>query len=1243
MLPKPPSSKAKYQMKKNLFNLGAAPAFRFFSVKTENNISPSSSRLFFFSYLILVSVLILSTPSVFGQEQANSQVQKSELEIATKLFVKAKGLSHVEAVGVLNDVLRIRERTLESTHSQLQEVVTSLAHRHLLLREYASAEGLYQRALDICEKRNGASHPDTLVPIDNLSRCYRMQSKYSLAVPLYQRSLSIREKTLGVVHVDTLKNLDDLAFSFSKQGEFSKAHRLYRQRLQVCEKAFGTDSKQLIELLSGLARSCFRQGEFAKAEPYFQRVAKIYENKVGLEHPDTIQSLKELATCYHRQLDLVGAERTYEKIVKILDVVKNSGDLDIPGYLHTVAEFYRYQGKHLAAEPLYLRSLELTEKKDGPSHPRTAARLGHLASFYNSQGNYFAAEPLLQRAFDILKENPANNDNELANAMYDLGSSFSQTGRDLQAMELFRDALKIKENIYGSDSEETVGIRGWVSTFYSNSFGEYQKAIELQKTNLEITRGIYSESSREYALQLAFSLGVTYWKADQFENSVECFQKSLKIAAKQSDGMPDDAVNIKHNLAGVLEEMGRLEEAKRLQEECLKLRLSRYGETHHQTIASLSALAKLHAKLGHLTDAETFGRRWFENAEKTNDSHLNNGFMLGKILAKCGKLDEAERYFKQDVDRASRIIAYDADRADADVRLADFYAATDQFSKAIAAQDAARKKVTRYATRRLPMLTGARRKKYLYTEYRPGFEKALSLGLIGSGNARAATLSAGWLLNGKSLTQEVLAEASLLSSPTAAPIVNELRGIRQRLSNIGLQGEPSTSESRANVSELESRLEILQSELAELGLGSSSRQDWVRIGTLMTNLPQDSCFISLARFRVHDFNATFDSHERAPESVWKSSRYAAWIVPPIGSGDVVCVDLGVAKPIDEAIAAISTSISKSGRQLEETDEKSLTVELKKKMRELSEMVFTPLTPHLQEYKKLVISPDGNLWSVPWESLLIDDGKSYLVESFQVRYVSSGRELVNPIAPRSVVGDPAIFANPNFEINGEERDLKPDSQPAHSGSSDRKFAPLVFSAAEARAIRPAIKSYVGKEPRVFTATKAQESTFKQLHRPQVLAVSTHGYFEENERIGNPLLRCGLAFSGANNREHAIGKGREDGILTGLEIVGIDLRGTELVVLSACETGVGDIQNGEGVAGLRQAFQLAGAQSVVSSLWQVEDGETARLMNLFFDNLAKGLTKSKALRQAQLSRIKARRARHGAAHPFFWAAFTLTGQD
>ena len=200
--------------------------------------------------------------------------------------------------------------------------------------------------------------------------------------------------------------------------------------------------------------------------------------------------------------------------------------------------------------------------------------------------------------------------------------------------------------------------------------------------------------------------------------------------------------------------------------------------------------------------------------------------------------------------------------------------------------------------------------------------------------------------------------------------------------------------------------------------------------------------------------------------------------------------------------------------------------------------------------------------------------------------------------------------------------------------------LAGTATEARAIEPKLRAYAGVAPIVYTDRWALEAVFKAFQRPRIVVLSTHGFFLEDQHE-EPRKRCGAA---ARNPGHGPQAGHPVGepaaavrlaagrlqppagrrrartaCLTGLEIVGTDLRGTELVVLSACETGLGAVRNGEGVAGLRQAFQLAGAETVVATLWQVPDKESARLMAAFFDNLAAGQGKAEALRQAQLAQI------------------------
>ncbi len=186
------------------------------------------------------------------------------------------------------------------------------------------------------------------------------------------------------------------------------------------------------------------------------------------------------------------------------------------------------------------------------------------------------------------------------------------------------------------------------------------------------------------------------------------------------------------------------------------------------------------------------------------------------------------------------------------------------------------------------------------------------------------------------------------------------------------------------------------------------------------------------------------------------------------------------------------------------------------------------------------------------------------------------------------------------------------------------------------------------------TQATEAALRQLHGPRILHIATHGFFlEENEfavadtrgvadtRLGkwvanvqNPLLRSGLALAGANQGK----SGDDDGVLTALEAAGLDLWGTKLVVLSACDTGVGEVKNGEGVYGLRRAFVLAGAESELMSLWPVSDSSTSDLMISYYQALQQGQGRGEALRQAQLQMLQNKERQH----PFYWASFIQSGE-
>jgi CHAT domain-containing protein len=246
----------------------------------------------------------------------------------------------------------------------------------------------------------------------------------------------------------------------------------------------------------------------------------------------------------------------------------------------------------------------------------------------------------------------------------------------------------------------------------------------------------------------------------------------------------------------------------------------------------------------------------------------------------------------------------------------------------------------------------------------------------------------------------------------------------------------------------------------------------------------------------------------------------------------------------------------------------------------------------------------------------------------------------------------LFDGPQVAAPGAVPPAAPDARPADARMLD---ANLRFGALPGTAEEAAALAKVLPDARVYTGAAATEEVLKQLRAPSILHIATHGFFLQSSASdpggtrgltaaapaaaapGNrqdALVLSGLALAGANQRSSG---GGEDGILTALEATGLDLWGTRMVVLSACETGVGDARNGEGVYGLRRALVLAGADSQVMSLWQVSDTATKDLMIAYYQRLRANEGRADGLRNVQLAILRDPTR----AHPFYWASFIPSG--
>jgi CHAT domain-containing protein len=496
-----------------------------------------------------------------------------------------------------------------------------------------------------------------------------------------------------------------------------------------------------------------------------------------------------------------------------------------------------------------------------------------------------------------------------------------------------------------------------------------------------------------------------------------------------------------------------------------------------------------------------------------------------------------------------------------------------------------------------------------------------------------------------------------------------LSNLRREISHKAF--EAFTSDDLADFQRLNRKREALEEELAreipelniERNLKAVDRQ------IVSQALPSRSVLIEIVLVDFVEFSNLTYQDQNNPSN---SAHYLAFVLHAGQPDKFHLIDLGSVEIIDQLLAKFRAHITGNfdDKSIDQAANRHLKIpysaakssnkssQSKDVGIALRNKIFDPLVTAIGERNKLFISPDGNLTQIPFEILPTDNHKQ-LIDLYSISYLSAGRDVLrfshNSVRQGTA---PIVIADPDFDYSFHSpSDLSSPTtdfstrQSRNLNLSHVNFVRLPGMLEEGEIVSGILnaKKWMGEK-----ATKKQ--IFKFLHSPLILHIVTHGFFLPNQKQNsvheqflsttsqslsfyteNPLLRSCLALAGANwkSKKFASHPDAGNGILTAEEVSSLDLSATELVVLSACETGIGDTLAGEGVFGLRRAFVLAGANTLVMSLWQVPDEQTKELMVTFYNLILSGESRSEALRKAQL------KIREKNPNPYFWGAFICQG--
>lgn len=895
------------------------------------------------------------------------------------------------------------------------------------------------------------------------------------------------------------------------------------------------------------------------------------------------------------------------------------------------------------AEPLYQQALEVIRSvyPDSPVH-HIHYLLG-LATHYTDTRQFDKAGPLLSLATAVLDKEGKGNTSLYADVLAGRGNFLFQQGSYAEAAQMYSRAIEIEKRTGGENAADYAVNTGLLGQTYT-LLGDFEKAEQLLLESMAQRKKLYGEQHLQYG-NAVLRLAEFYGEVKQYQKGLELFIQAIDILKRALDVDHPDYAILMVKAAGFAYDAGDPKNAEILYEYSKGLVEKAFGDQSKEYGTVLNGLALLLVKKKEYSAARPLFEQAAAISKRINGDinpdyagSLNN---LGLLCSGMGLYNESIPYYEKSLEILNILHAWNStDYLVCLNNLAKSYVYTGHYEKAEPLFISATRQSIRNVSNVFPILSEKEKNNYL--ENINWMEQMNNSFLFTNQNrARELALSNfNFQLFAKSLaltdTRFMLEQSGSSNDSVITRLFNEWKSCRTFLAK---QYALSPTARDAGLSTVEARTETLEKQLSRSSAAFRGQREALLISMkeVQQALRPDESVVSFVRFTL--FNRDWTDSILYAAYLLRKQDTVPFFVP-------LCEEKQLGKYFSFGTGEPTIRAIYRSDPLDEQDKTSISGD------SLFSLVWKPLMPLLKGIHTVSYSPAGLFYKIAFHALPAGDSL-LLMDRFELNQLTSIRQLA--------LSDNQSERSPSIALFGD-CDYTADTISLAVGRKQGVVAEVIENRGGWKKLEAAANEINGiralfqakqLNSNIYSQRQSTEEQFKEMsgHSPPIIHLATHGFYlpdpQQRREQGlaedlrnaftqarDPLIRSGIVLSGANwvwSGQAPI-KGREDGIVTAYEIAQLDFRQTDLVVLSACQTALGDIVGSEGVFGLQRAFKLAGVHQLILSLWKVPDKETAELMNLFYANYLKG----KTVRESFLAAQQDMRSKYV---PFYWAAFVL----